>query len=193
LATPVTGAAPVFLCDVDGYPVNTGREGDAFMASCTIAVADTTAADAAIFSMRVASGAKRAYVKSISGSLIFSATASADGEQGVYFERHSGRLQHSGGTAITPVALESSEQSAAYDIRFHTGALTATGVDYEGGKFSRTNAAISATGVTVPFYFAYEKPGVLLRPGQGLAMRLTYQAVAGLFIALNVEWTEVDG
>jgi hypothetical protein len=192
MATALTGAAPVILCDVDGYPVNTGREGEAFAASCTIAVADTTAADAAIYSMRVSpSVGKSAYIKSVSGSLIFSATASADGEQGIYFERHSGRLQHTGGTAITPLAFDSSEQSAVSDIRFHTGALTATGVDYDGGKFSRTNAAISATGVTVPFYFAYEKPGVLLRPGQGLAMRLTYQAVAGLFIALNCEWVEV--
>lgn len=193
MAEPRTGVAPVALYTESGYPLEVGQAGEGYTASCQIEVADTTAADAAIFSMKLAAGGKSAYIKAIYGDVVFSNAAVDDGEQGIYFERHSGRLTltHASSTAITPVGFTRDEQSSVYDCRFYTAALTATGVDYEGAKFGRKVVAISGTPVNSPFYFAYGSQGLKLNPGQGLAMRLAYQASAGLFVALNVDWVEV--
>lgn len=184
-----TPAQPVEL-HVDGAAYPQPVEGRGFMASCAIAVADTTAADTAVFAITARPGtAKNIYIKALYGSLIFNGTATATGKNGIYFERFEANTAlPSGGTAITLVNRDGwgGGMSEVADCRFHTGALTVTGLVYEAAKFGRYTIPISATGAGLPFYVPFGNKGLALPPGDGLALRLTYQAVVGLFIDLNV-------
>jgi hypothetical protein len=182
-------AQPVELYQ-DSDSLILGRQGKAFQASCAIAVADTTAADAPIFALTRRDGIPESvYIEALYGSLIFNGTATATGKNGVYFERYNVNTAiPSGGTAITLLReAEFGTVAEVVDCRFHTGALTVSGITYEGAKFGRYTIPISASGVAVPFYIPFGRGGLRLGPGEGLAMRLTYQAVVGLFVDLNVQ------
>lgn len=187
--------APTGISKVALYDPITGQslapiEGWGFMASCTIAVADTTAADSAIFSIKNTLGTRGVYITDIFGSLIFNGTATSTGKNGIYFERHNNATP-TGGTAIAAASRESTENTVCGDIQFKVSALTVTGLNYDGARFGRYTIPISASGVAIPFYVPTGRRGIVLEAGEGLAMKLTYQAVVGLFVDLNVHWIEI--
>lgn len=181
-------AQPVELySDSSTFPL--GVPGANFGISATIAVTDTTAADAAIFSMRVAAGNFGVYVTEIFGTLAMDGTTTA-AFNGIYFERHSGPLTHSGGTQITPISYDFGEATGLVDCQFKVSALTATSVTYEGAKFGRTCAA-QTNGSAVPFFIPLPRKGLYLPPGYGLACRLEYAAL-GVALDLNINYTKAS-
>ena len=183
-----TRAQPVELySDSDTFPL--GVPGKNFGISTTIAVTDAQAADAAIFSMKVAAGSYGVYVTDIWGTLAMDGTTTA-AFNGIYFERHSGIITHSGGTQITPISYDFGEASGLQDCQFKVTALTATSVTYEGAKFGRVCAA-QTNGSAVPFFIPLPRKGLYLPPGVGLACRLEYAAL-GVALDLNINYTKAN-
>ncbi len=183
-------AAPAELYqDGTTYPLGPPL-GEDFGVSCTIAVTDAQAADAPVFSMKVAAGSYGIYVTEISGNFAMDGTTTA-AFNGVYFERHSGIITHTGGTQITPVCYSNpGAASGLQDCQFKVTALTATSVTYEGGKFGRTVGA-QTNGASTPIFVALPRRGLFIPPGYGLACRLEYAAL-GMALDLNINYTKVN-
>lgn len=161
-----------------------------YIARARIAVADTTAADAAIFAMRLKfSPPTRPVTIDAITVCIDQVGAASAGQQGVYFDRFS-KATHSGGTAVAICnALRDNRTSGVTDCRFHTGALTATGVVYDATPFAGVIIPFAVTNTANTYFFA---PNLKLLAGDGLAMRLSEQAVVGLVVDVTVQWTEAD-
>ena len=184
--------------DTDGKVirhVQVRREGRLFSARALIAVTAATAADAAIFYLLLAAlSARRCYVEQITGSLIFAGTAAADAKQGVYFERYQTKSTGiANGTAVTLCNAQNAQDPSDVTAKFKVDGFTLTNVATpDGGSFGGALVAASATGPGASIYHGFPQDGMELNPGQGLLCRLSYAAIAGLFVDLTVQWRELD-
>ena len=95
-----------------------------------------------------------------------------------------------GGTQITIASRDGADNSVVSDCQFKVSALTTTGVVYEGAKWGRNGTTLT-NGAATPIFVYIDPEGIALQRGWGLAMRLEYAAVVGMFVDLNVHWVEV--
>lgn len=182
-------AQPVELFqDADSFSLGPNGKNFAIRA-VYLPVTDAIAADAALFSMKVAAGNFGVYITDIWGTLTFNGTTTA-ASNGLYFERHSGILTHTGGTQITPVSFDYGEASGLSDCQFKiSAALTATSVNYEGAKFA-SSLCVQTNGAQNAFFVPLPRNGLYLPPGVGLAGRLEAQSL-GLAMSINIHYTKV--
>lgn len=159
-----------------------------YSTSIALSVTGATGALSVIFSMRNASGStKTVYIENFYLNIGFFQTSPVVPSLSAYGLFRFTTATPTGGTAATPVGLDSSNAATQVtDVRAAAAGLTTTGI-VAGGLISAT-ALPRALGSNAVWTF--RGPAVVLAPGEGLGINLLAAAVAGDIIAGTIMWSE---
>lgn len=159
-----------------------------YSTNLALSVTAATAALSVIFSMRNASGStKTVYIENFYFNVGFFQTSPAVPSLSAYGLFRFTTATPTGGTASTPVGLDSSNAATQVtDVRSAAAGLTTTGIV--------ASSLISATALPRALgsnaVWTFRGPAVVLAPGEGLGINLLAAAVAGDIIAGTIMWSE---
>lgn len=162
--------------------------GDRYSAFISVRQGAATAAGSVVWAMRNdISAVKDAYIDKIEIQMCFdSATPVIRSTQRYGIVRFSGATP-TGGTVISPTHMDTASAAPQIsDIRTASGGLTTAGVVI--GTTLAFPAIPASDGSTMIFHLA--DLGLILKPGEGLAINLLVTAVIGQYIGGIITWSE---